>query len=528
MTNDELQMMKEIRSSKVERRAGARSAVSSFGFRWSFGFRDSHREGAAGILPAVLFSGRSAGKMPAALWGSWRAHFRFSECMGTMNRANGAPNSCSARCRRGGCRTPCRTGVRRSGSWKAPTSLMPCIGTMNLERVRHCRQQGAADVPSAELRSDSSAGKMPAAPWGSWKASWFLALLTLFAVSQFTSTVLASTFTASLDRSTISVNESATLLLKFEGGPPADVPAAPDVPGLSIASIGQSSQFNFINGQSTSILSYNFLVRAAQPGDYTIPALSAMVDGKTLTSQPLKLKVLKSGQPTPDSEVIGKNAFLKLVAAKNEVYLGEVLPLEIRLYARQGNLRQPPQLGQDGFTVGKMIQQPVTKTPINNQYYSLLIYKTFVIPAKTGRLLLGPATMLLAVPHPNARVSVFGEIIDWMDATLTADALTIEVRPLPTNNVPADFNGAVGSYSLNLALSTNAVTVGDPITLTVQIGGHGPIESLTLSSLDRWRDFKVYPPITKVETTDPFGLDGTKTFEQAIIPENADMKELPP
>jgi len=31
-----------------------------------------HRQGAAGILPAVLFSDRSAGKMPAALWGSWR------------------------------------------------------------------------------------------------------------------------------------------------------------------------------------------------------------------------------------------------------------------------------------------------------------------------------------------------------------------------------------------------------------------------------------------------------------------------
>src|SRR5213593_836090 len=85
MTNDELQMMKEIRSSKVERRAGAQSAVSSFGFRWSFGFRDSHREGAAGILPAVLFSGRSAGKMPAALWGSWRASFRFFACIGTLN-----------------------------------------------------------------------------------------------------------------------------------------------------------------------------------------------------------------------------------------------------------------------------------------------------------------------------------------------------------------------------------------------------------------------------------------------------------
>src|SRR5206468_3379798 len=96
-------------------------------------------------------------------------------------------------------------------------------------------------------------------------------------------------------------------------------------------------------------------------------------DGKTLTSQPLKLRVLKSGAPTAESEIIGKNAFLKLVAAKNEVYLGEVLPLEIRLYARQGNLRQQPQLSQDGFTVGKMIQQPVTKTlPIPTAQWAVM------------------------------------------------------------------------------------------------------------------------------------------------------------
>jgi hypothetical protein len=70
--------------------------------------------------------------------------------------------------------------------------------------------------------------------------------------------------------------------------------------------------------------------------------------------------------------------------------------------------------------------------------------------------------------------------------------------------------------------------VGDPITVTVQVRGRGPIDSLNLSSLNHWRDLRVYPPITKVETTDPFGLEGTKTFEQAVIPENAEVKELPP
>ena len=180
-------------------------------------------------------------------------------------------------------------------------------------------------------------------------------VLTWWAMSGVASAAPAPTFTASLDRDTIGVGESATLSLRFEGGVPADVPAVPNVPGLSIASVGQSSQFNFINGQSSSTLAYNYVVRAAQPGEYTIPAIRAVVDNKALASQPLKLKVVKSGETTPDSEAIGKNAFLKLAPAKTNVFLGEVLPLEIRLYARQGNLKQPaPQLNQEGFTVGKI------------------------------------------------------------------------------------------------------------------------------------------------------------------------------
>src|SRR5437667_5592165 len=350
MTNDELQMTKEIRSSKVERRAGVRSAVSSF--RYSFGLRHS------------LFGNTCS--PPGRGWGwvgSGRASSASRPRMGTLNPTQ-SPSTAL--------RAPSpplgeKDGMRGSGSWRASSALLPCIGTMNpplapprrgTERRRNAGSTpgrgegwvGSSKAPfpfracigttNRSRRGDAAADLRIAisAATSHWRLpSCFLALLTLLAVGLFTSTSLAATFTASLDRATISLHESATMSLRFEGGLPADLPAVPNVPGLTIASIGQSSQFNFINGQSSSIVSYNFLVRAAQPGDYTIPALSALVDGKTLTSQPLKLKVLKSGQPTPDSEVIGKNAFLKLVAAKNEVYLGEVLPVEIRLYARQGN-----------------------------------------------------------------------------------------------------------------------------------------------------------------------------------------------
>ena len=49
----------------------------------------------------------------------------------------------------------------------------PCdraLGTLNREQVRRHRQ-GAAGILPAVLSSDWPAGKMPAAPWGSWRVT---------------------------------------------------------------------------------------------------------------------------------------------------------------------------------------------------------------------------------------------------------------------------------------------------------------------------------------------------------------------
>jgi hypothetical protein len=71
------------------------------------------------------------------------------------------------------------------------------------------------------------------------------------------------------------------------------------------------------------------------------------------------------------------------------------------------------------------------------------------------------------------------------------------------------------------------VAVGDPITVKVQITGHGNLDALSLPEQTEWRDFKSYPPTAKVETHDQLGIEGTKSFEQIIVPQNSDIKTLP-
>ena len=94
--------------------------------------------------------------------------------------------------------------------------------------------------------------------------------------------VRAASFTASLDRDAIALGEQATLSLKFDGVQPQNAPALPAVAGLQFQYVGPSSSFSFINGQTSSSVTYNYIVMAQHDGEFTIPAMRTDVNGQQL------------------------------------------------------------------------------------------------------------------------------------------------------------------------------------------------------------------------------------------------------
>jgi hypothetical protein len=355
----------------------------------------------------------------------------------------------------------------------------------------------------------------------------------------------AAQFTASLDRDTITLGERATLSLTFNGGQPKDVPVPPAIPDLPITYVGPSSQFSFINGQVSSTVTHVFTVAPRQAGEFTIPALSADVGGQKLSTQPLKLKVLKPGAPPPEAINSGAQlAFMKLTLPKKEVYLGEVIAAEAQLYLRNGVLNidqfQFTALPAEGFSVGKMVRGQQRQTQISDVAYTVIPVSIALTTIKAGSLAIGPVTASLVVRVPStsrrSRDPFFDRLgfPDPFDAggeqrqlALATDAESIRSLPLPAENVPPNFNGAVGSYTLTVTAGPTNVATGDPITVRVQIAGRGALDALTLPEQTAWRDFKTYAPTAKVETQDPLGIQGAKTFEQFVAPQNTDIKELP-
>ena len=363
-------------------------------------------------------------------------------------------------------------------------------------------------------------------------ALWLLAALVLAGSAK------AASFTASLDRDSIMLGEQTTLSLKFDGVQPQNAPGIPDIPGLQFQYVGPSSSFSFINGQTSSSITYNYIVTAQRAGDFTIPAMRANVGGQQFASSPLKLQVSKASAPSAAAVNSGNQvAFMRLVVPQQKVYVGQVLAAQLQVFVRDdvenfANFELTSQPA-DGMTVGKMVQGQKSRTQIGNHVYTVVPLLVNLTVNQPGSLALGPftANAVVVLPSPDQGGDPFFNQFfnqgQQKQVNLVSDQVSLQSLPLPAENVPPNFNGAVGDYTLAVSAGPTNVAVGDPITVRVQVAGRGALDLLKLPDQSGWNGFKLFPPTSKVDTSDQLGIEGAKTFEEIVTPQNSDVRALP-
>jgi hypothetical protein len=342
---------------------------------------------------------------------------------------------------------------------------------------------------------------------------------------------------ATLDRQAITLGESATLSLTFNGPGPQAAPTLPAIDSLEVAYVGPSTRMVVVNGQMSSSIAHIFRVTPQKPGEYKIPPITVTIGGQTLSSEPLTLKVGQPTAPTRESVNAGAEmAFMRLVLPRTEVYAGEIFEAELQLHLRQ-DVQDLPRMQltafpAEGFHVGNLVKSQTRQTQLGSALYRVVTWAVPIRALRQGQMTLGPVTAIAVVERaaPNRRRSFFDFGVfggEQVQVSLATEPQSVTCLPLPAQGVPPGFNGAVGTYSLAATASPTNITVGDPIVIKVQISGRGVLENLALPE-QSWSNFKTYPPTSKVETTDALGLQGTKTFEQTVVPASMDVKELPP
>jgi hypothetical protein len=347
----------------------------------------------------------------------------------------------------------------------------------------------------------------------------------------------AASFTASLDRDSITLGETATLTLRFDGDAPQNPPSLSEVSGLNFGYVGNQSMNLSINGVDSSIVTYTYAVTPTKSGEFTIPVVATDANGNSISAVPVKLTVTAASAPTAAAVNSGNEVvFLKLAFPKPKIYVGEPVVARLDIYLRDdvqnfGNF-QLTSTPADGFTPGKIVelQNQRRRVQVANRVYTIIPLAVPLTAVRTGALTAGPftANMVVVLPSQNdggMPLPFFSG--EQKQISLATDAAGVESLPLPEANKPANFTGAIGDFTMTASVGPTNVTVGDPVTVRVQISGRGALDAIQLPDQSALNNFKIFPPTTKTETSDQLGLEGQKTFEEIVAPQNSDVREWP-
>lgn len=340
-------------------------------------------------------------------------------------------------------------------------------------------------------------------------------------------------------------------------------PAFTDFRVLSGPNTSTNSSFSNINGRMTQSLTitYTYYLRASKEGEFIVPPAKITVDGKEYSTKPLIIYVAKeraasspSGRTTnqniPQNQIeLQKNdILLKAEIDKANPYVGEQVILTYKIYTKVpiSQLAVDKMSNFSGFWMKNLVNQAdglKQKTEIINgeEYISAELNKYALFPQKSGQIIIDPMELkcvaqLKRTTQQRAK-SFFDSVFDDpffsgyrnIQAFLESNSVTIEVKPLPENNKPINFSGAVGEFTLQSNLDKKELKTNDAVTLKFIISGQGNLELVDNFKINFPTDFEAYEPkITNDLKINSNGISGTKTFEYILIPRNPGEFEISP
>jgi hypothetical protein len=358
------------------------------------------------------------------------------------------------------------------------------------------------------------------------------------------------TVDASLSHLSFPVDKAARLTIMVTGtSHNADI-ELPEIDNIRLHNQGQASQISVVNGTVSSSISHNYLVQAQKPGAYTIPAIKVTAGGNSYSTKPLNFQVTPAGlQPSgylaTTGQAEGEVAFIRISEKTGSHYPGEIVPFTIKAYfsqAYRADINSLPTLRGDGVVMSQLQDKPQqTEESVNGRKYHVITWDTSLSGIKVGEHPMSfslDATLL--IPQKRRSLSPFGGNSLFDDSSFdnffgshqrkpivaVSPEVVFNVLPLPTDNQPDNFTGAIGDFDLKVAATPIEVEIGEPMTLTMEISGTGNFDRVEAPVFPHSPDWKTYSPTSNFSEQGR-SYSGTKIFEQAIVARSNAVTGIP-
>ena len=320
------------------------------------------------------------------------------------------------------------------------------------------------------------------------------------------------------------------------------------------------SSYQMVNGHtsSSSSVTITYTLYAAKNGSFTIGASHALVNGRKLSSRPVRITVSgrarnSGGAPQmhgsnadaddeprmrqAGSRISGSDLFIKVSANKRTVHEQEPILLTYKVYTQvdltQLEGKMPDLKGFHTQEVTLPQQKTFHTEMVNGRPYKCVTWSQYVMyPQMTGKMDIPSITFKGIVVQQNRNVDPMEAFFNGgsgyveVHKDIKAPGISINVLPLPTR--PANFSGGVGKFNISASIDKKDVKAGNPINIRVVVGGIGNLKLLKQPVINFPKDFDKYDPkVTDKTRLTANGVEGNMIYDFLAVPRNQGIYTIP-
>ncbi|MDO6595727.1 BatD family protein [Oceanihabitans sp. 2_MG-2023] len=346
-------------------------------------------------------------------------------------------------------------------------------------------------------------------------------------------------FEAKVSKKKLGVNER--LRIDFEMNEDGDNFNPPSFQNFNVvAGPNQSVSHSWVNGKKSFNKTYSYFLAPKKQGKFTINQATIEIKGEIYKTTPITVVVSKAvdkpNDPNNPAIDIDDNIHLVAEVSKTSPYLNEGITVVYKLYVSPNtgvsNWRETSSPRYNDFwsqnidIKGLKILKGTYK---GEDYRYVVLRKTVLYPQKTGKLEIEPLSLDITVDVPTNRRNIFGErLMTQAHKSISAGSRNINVKPLPENNKPANFTGAVGDFNFKVATSKTELNASESLQATVSVSGNGNLKLFELPKLSLPSSLEVYEPENKDKVrTNINGMQGTRSESYTVVPQFKGKYPLP-
>lgn len=384
------------------------------------------------------------------------------------------------------------------------------------------------------------------------KAKRIIYLIAFLLVS---TSLSAQSISIQVSADQVSVGESFLVSYTLEGN--VEDFKLPEMKDFKVYQSGKSTNMSIINGKVSRSVSYNITVVPLSAGTFEIAPAKAVINGKKVSSPPFTIEVLNDSQKPrsqqrqqgqssspqtsqrvdPPSDNWKDNIFLIAEVDKKQMYVGEQVTITYKLMRRLDfqtmEVEKLPVF--KGFLSEEMeipTHQAEGITEYKGQrFYYQAFRKVALFASQAGTQKIDPlvARGVILIPDrdPFYGTTLFSSSSPKM-VVISSNSLQIEVLPLPKENQPENFSGAVGQFQASRELNTTNIAQGQSATMSIDVSGWGNLKAISPLSVQAGSAVEIFEPEifdNPKKNGEIYG--GTRTFNYAVVPQKTGNIVLP-